>query len=98
MCCIGLVGDDTLSWEKITARGDLPLPRSGHTMSFVNSKVIVFGGQTGCGFVNDVRILNLGRFGELRMVFYVCLLSLLSFYASIVFRSHVRHGWFSLSL
>eukprot|EP00007_Cunea_sp_BSH-02190019_P004525 CAMPEP_0174240368 /NCGR_PEP_ID=MMETSP0417-20130205/18519_1 /TAXON_ID=242541 /ORGANISM="Mayorella sp, Strain BSH-02190019" /LENGTH=994 /DNA_ID=CAMNT_0015319451 /DNA_START=447 /DNA_END=3431 /DNA_ORIENTATION=- len=56
---VSMVGDDTLSWEKISAKGELPMPRSGHTMSFVNNKVIVFGGQTGSGFLNDVRVLNL---------------------------------------
>lgn len=36
---------DTLSWEKIEAKGQPPAPRHGHTMTPLNHYLVIFGGE-----------------------------------------------------
>ncbi|KAH3761133.1 galactose oxidase [Pelomyxa schiedti] len=49
----------TLSWSQVAKiDGDEPSPRAGHTMSTLDSKLVLFGGSDGGKTLNDVYFLD----------------------------------------
>ena len=36
---------ESINWEKIIPKGDIPLPRYSHTMIYYNNEIIIFGGS-----------------------------------------------------
>ena len=51
----------TQEWIAPEIAGTPPLPRQGHSSSFLNGKLYVFGGNTTDGeILNDLHVLHLG--------------------------------------
>ena len=51
---------DNRRWVRVVARGDVPSPRGGHTLTCVGDRLFMFGGQTAQGpsdelFVNSLK-------------------------------------------
>src|SRR2546423_8767541 len=42
------------AWNKFSVQGKLPLPRHGHSVSVIGSKMYVFGGQHAGSYLNDL--------------------------------------------
>ncbi len=57
-----LEGDSNLTWEKITTKGDVPPPRSGHSMCQFGKHIFLFGGIDfeNEAIYNDLYMLNTG--------------------------------------
>lgn len=51
---------ETRRWDKIILPGPLPSPRTNHKALLVSkSRIVIFGGYTELGLVNDVYQINL---------------------------------------
>lgn len=54
------------SWEQVTTLGRSPAPRYTHSSVVIGSKVIVYGGNSGC-LKGDVHVLEFGAFLRLAL-------------------------------
>uniref|UniRef100_A0A2P2LZ11 Acyl-CoA binding protein n=1 Tax=Rhizophora mucronata TaxID=61149 RepID=A0A2P2LZ11_RHIMU len=50
------------NWMVLSIAGDKPLPRFNHAATVVGNKMIVVGGESGDGLLDDVQVLNFDRF------------------------------------
>ncbi|XP_057752402.1 acyl-CoA-binding domain-containing protein 6-like isoform X2 [Arachis stenosperma] len=50
------------NWMVLSIAGDKPTPRSNHAAAVVGNKMIVVGGESGNGFLDDVQVLNFDTF------------------------------------
>lgn len=46
-------------WSEVTVKGEKPLPRYGHTLSYCKPHVILFGGSTGSEVLNETWCINM---------------------------------------
>ncbi|KQJ86454.1 acyl-CoA-binding domain-containing protein 6 [Brachypodium distachyon] len=53
--------DSSENWAVLSTEGDKPNPRFAHAAAIVGSKMVVFGGDSGHGFLDDTKILNLEK-------------------------------------
>ena len=51
-------GEDLAHWMTIPVIGKTPGRRYGHTMVYIKPHIVVFGGNTGSGPVNDLWTLD----------------------------------------
>ncbi|KAJ0621723.1 putative kelch-type beta propeller [Helianthus annuus] len=49
-------------WKKISTTGDKPTPRFNHAAAVIGKKMIVVGGESGNGLLEDVQVLNFENF------------------------------------
>ncbi|KAK7331341.1 hypothetical protein VNO77_25563 [Canavalia gladiata] len=54
--------DSSESWMVLSIAGDKPAPRSYHAAAVIENKMIVVGGESGSGLLDDVQVLNFDRF------------------------------------
>ncbi|XP_072128143.1 kelch domain-containing protein 2 isoform X2 [Mobula birostris] len=47
-------------WYQPIVVGERPLPRCGHSATLLRDKLIIFGGNRSCVFLNDLHVLDLG--------------------------------------
>ncbi|CAL9686610.1 unnamed protein product [Knipowitschia caucasica] len=47
-------------WYQPIVEGDKPLPRFGHSATFLSQKLVIFGGRKTSTYLNDLHILDLG--------------------------------------
>ncbi|CAL0301225.1 unnamed protein product [Lupinus luteus] len=50
------------NWMVLSIAGDKPSPRSNHAAAVIGNKMIVVGGESGSGLLDDVQVLNFDRF------------------------------------
>ncbi|KAL5785276.1 hypothetical protein ACOSQ2_007668 [Xanthoceras sorbifolium] len=50
------------NWMVLSIAGDKPAPRFNHAAAVIGNKMIVVGGETGNGLLDDVQVLNFDRF------------------------------------
>eukprot|EP01097_Dermamoeba_algensis_P005731 TRINITY_DN3627_c0_g1_i1.p1 TRINITY_DN3627_c0_g1~~TRINITY_DN3627_c0_g1_i1.p1 ORF type:complete len:732 (+),score=161.29 TRINITY_DN3627_c0_g1_i1:33-2198(+) len=50
---------DSMGWQQPEVTGEVPPPRCGHTANIIGKKMIVWGGVTPTGAVNEVYVLDL---------------------------------------
>ncbi|VFQ79232.1 unnamed protein product [Cuscuta campestris] len=50
------------SWMVLSISGDKPIPRFNHTAAVIGNKMVVVGGESGSGLLEDVQVLNFDRF------------------------------------
>ncbi|KAG4977654.1 hypothetical protein JHK86_037128 [Glycine max] len=50
------------NWMVLSISGDKPTPRSYHAAAVIQNKMIVVGGESGSGLLDDVQVLNFDRF------------------------------------
>ncbi|MED6138233.1 hypothetical protein PIB30_119064 [Stylosanthes scabra] len=50
------------NWMVLSIAGDKPTPRSYHAAAVIENKMIVVGGESGSGLLDDVQVLNFDRF------------------------------------
>ncbi|KAK7412591.1 hypothetical protein VNO78_04072 [Psophocarpus tetragonolobus] len=50
------------NWMVLSIAGDKPTPRSYHAAAVIQNKLIVVGGESGSGLLDDVQVLNFDRF------------------------------------
>ncbi|BAT87338.1 Acyl-CoA-binding domain-containing protein [Vigna angularis] len=50
------------SWMVLSIAGEKPAPRSYHAAAVVENKMVVVGGESGSGLLDDVQVLNFDRF------------------------------------
>ncbi|WVY94950.1 hypothetical protein V8G54_034038 [Vigna mungo] len=50
------------SWMVLSIAGEKPTPRSYHAAAVVQNKMVVVGGESGSGLLDDVQVLNFDRF------------------------------------
>ncbi|KAK7303144.1 hypothetical protein RJT34_14045 [Clitoria ternatea] len=50
------------NWMVLSIAGDKPSPRSYHAAAVIENKMIVVGGESGSGLLDDVQVLNFDRF------------------------------------
>ncbi|KAK7245696.1 hypothetical protein RIF29_40545 [Crotalaria pallida] len=50
------------NWMVLSIAGDKPTPRSSHAAAVIDNKMIVVGGESGSGLLDDVQVLNFDRF------------------------------------
>ncbi|KAI4303199.1 hypothetical protein MLD38_038859 [Melastoma candidum] len=50
------------TWMVLSVSGDKPTPRFNHAATVVDNKMIVVGGESGSGLLDDVQVLNFSRF------------------------------------
>ncbi|KAM6545225.1 hypothetical protein CsatB_025961 [Cannabis sativa] len=50
------------SWMVLSVSGDKPTPRFNHAAAVIGNKMIVVGGESGNGLLDDVQVLNFDRF------------------------------------
>lgn len=49
-------------WKKLSTTGDKPTPRFNHAAAVIGKKMIVVGGESGNGLLDDVQVLNFENF------------------------------------
>ncbi|KAD3338630.1 hypothetical protein R6Q59_016803 [Mikania micrantha] len=49
-------------WKKISTTGDKPTPRFNHAAAVIGKKMIIVGGESGTGLLEDVQVLNFENF------------------------------------
>ncbi|PNY06618.1 acyl-CoA-binding domain-containing protein 4-like [Trifolium pratense] len=50
------------NWMVLSIAGDKPIPRSYHAACVIENKMIVVGGESGTGLLDDVQVLNFDAF------------------------------------
>ncbi|KAJ1395184.1 Kelch-type beta propeller [Sesbania bispinosa] len=50
------------NWMVLSIAGDKPTPRFNHAAAVIENKMIVVGGESGTGLLDDVQVLNFDRF------------------------------------
>ncbi|KAF6159925.1 hypothetical protein GIB67_033009, partial [Kingdonia uniflora] len=50
------------SWMAVSTSGDKPMPRFNHAATVVGDKMVVVGGDSGHGLLDDVQVLNFEKF------------------------------------
>ncbi|XP_015892657.3 acyl-CoA-binding domain-containing protein 6 isoform X2 [Ziziphus jujuba] len=50
------------NWMVLSISGDKPTPRFNHAAAVIGNKMIVVGGESGNGLLDDVQVLNFDRF------------------------------------
>ncbi|KAF7813679.1 acyl-CoA-binding domain-containing protein 4 [Senna tora] len=50
------------NWMVLSVAGDKPTPRSNHAAAVIGNKMIVVGGESSNGLLDDVQVLNFDRF------------------------------------
>lgn len=50
------------NWMVLSIAGEKPTPRSYHAAAVVENKMVVVGGESGSGLLDDVQVLNFDRF------------------------------------
>ncbi|TKY71997.1 Acyl-CoA-binding domain-containing protein 4 [Spatholobus suberectus] len=50
------------NWMVLSIAGDKPTPRSYHAAAVIENNMVVVGGESGSGLLDDVQVLNFGRF------------------------------------
>ncbi|XP_065863587.1 acyl-CoA-binding domain-containing protein 6 [Euphorbia lathyris] len=50
------------NWMVLSISGDKPAPRSNHAATVIGNKMIVVGGESGNGLLDDVQVLNFDQF------------------------------------
>lgn len=50
------------TWKKLSTTGDKPTPRFNHAAAVIGKKMVVVGGESGSGLLEDVQVLNFERF------------------------------------
>ncbi|XP_031274396.1 acyl-CoA-binding domain-containing protein 6 [Pistacia vera] len=50
------------SWMVLSIAGEKPAPRFNHAAAVIGNKMIVVGGESGSGLLDDVQVLNFDRF------------------------------------
>ncbi|KAK7348214.1 hypothetical protein VNO80_22764 [Phaseolus coccineus] len=50
------------NWMVLSIAGDKPTPRSNHAAAVIGNKMVVVGGESGTGLLDDVQVLNFDRF------------------------------------
>lgn len=50
------------NWMVLSVSGDKPTPRFNHAAAVVGNKMVVVGGESGNGLLDDVRVLSFDRF------------------------------------
>ncbi|KAK7363619.1 hypothetical protein VNO77_05768 [Canavalia gladiata] len=50
------------NWMVLSIAGDKPIPRSNHAAAVIGNKMIVVGGESATGLLDDVQVLNFDRF------------------------------------
>ncbi|KAH9765672.1 Galactose oxidase/kelch repeat superfamily protein [Citrus sinensis] len=50
------------NWMVLSIAGDKPIPRFNHAAAVIGNKMIVVGGESGNGLLDDVQVLNFDRF------------------------------------
>lgn len=54
--------DNSEGWKKLSTTGDKPTPRFNHAATVIGKKMIVVGGESGNGLLDDVQVLNFENF------------------------------------
>nr|XP_043609213.1 acyl-CoA-binding domain-containing protein 5 [Erigeron canadensis]XP_043609214.1 acyl-CoA-binding domain-containing protein 5 [Erigeron canadensis] len=49
-------------WKKLSTTGDKPTPRFNHAAAVIGNKMIIVGGESGNGLLDDVQVLNFDNF------------------------------------
>src|SRR4051794_17572420 len=57
---ISILDTESMTWRKITPKGDPPQPRRFHGMTILNVKLYIFGGKKEDHQFEDLAVLNLG--------------------------------------
>ncbi|KAF5771711.1 putative kelch-type beta propeller [Helianthus annuus] len=60
--CSSTATGNTEGWRKISTSGDKPTPRFNHASAVIGKKMIVVGGESGKGLLEDVQVLNLENY------------------------------------
>ncbi|PIA61600.1 hypothetical protein AQUCO_00300841v1 [Aquilegia coerulea] len=50
------------SWMVLSTAGDIPTPRFNHAATVIGNKMVVVGGETGQGLLDDVQVLDFEKF------------------------------------
>ncbi|GAB2262710.1 hypothetical protein Droror1_Dr00003707 [Drosera rotundifolia] len=50
------------SWMELSIAGDKPAPRFNHAAAVIGNKMVVVGGESGDGLLDDVQVLSFDRF------------------------------------
>ncbi|KAJ1427274.1 Kelch-type beta propeller [Sesbania bispinosa] len=50
------------NWMVLSIAGDKPTPRFNHAAAVIGNKMVVVGGESGTGLLDDVQVLNFDRF------------------------------------
>ncbi|KAK3009434.1 hypothetical protein RJ639_013183, partial [Escallonia herrerae] len=50
------------NWMVLSITGDIPTPRFNHAAAVIGNKMVVVGGESGNGLLEDVQVLDLDRF------------------------------------
>ncbi|KAJ8766471.1 hypothetical protein K2173_022530 [Erythroxylum novogranatense] len=58
----GSTSGNSENWMVLSVAGDKPSPRSNHAATVVGNKMIVVGGESGNGLLDDVQVLDFDRF------------------------------------
>lgn len=58
----GSAMESSENWMMLSISGDKPTPRFNHAAAVIGSKMIVVGGESGNGLLDDVQVLNFDRF------------------------------------
>ncbi|KAK1427034.1 hypothetical protein QVD17_15716 [Tagetes erecta] len=57
-----LASGNSEGWKKISTTGDKPIPRFNHASAVIGKKMIVVGGESRNGLLEDVQVLNLENY------------------------------------
>ncbi|CAH9128535.1 unnamed protein product [Cuscuta epithymum] len=50
------------NWMVLSISGEKPIPRFNHSAAVIGNKMVVVGGESGSGLLEDVQVLNFDRF------------------------------------